>query len=134
MPLQVATPFPLFIKSLQPFSYYMSPFPNSEFRLPNSAFRFPSFVMGGYECADHINRSGVRVNLLSDTHHDTRVREDYAALKALGILTVREGIRWSFVERAPYDYDFSEVRNRIRAGLEAGIIQCWDLCHFGYPD
>lgn len=90
--------------------------------------------MGGFECADHINRSGVRVNLLSDTHHDTRVAEDYAALKAIGILTVREGIRWSFVERAPYDYDFEEVRNRIRAGLKAGITQCWDLCHFGYPD
>jgi beta-glucosidase/6-phospho-beta-glucosidase/beta-galactosidase len=95
---------------------------------------FSSFIMGGFECADHINRSGIRIDLLGDTHHNTRVTEDYAALKAIGITTVREGIRWGFVERAPYDYDFSEVRHRIRAGCQAGIQQCWDLCHFGYPD
>ncbi len=110
------------------------PVTHSTFRNPKSEIRFPSFLIGGFECADHINRSGVRVNLLSDTHHDTHVAEDYAALKAIGILTVREGIRWGFVERAPYDYDFEEVRNRIRAGLKAGVTQCWDMCHFGYPD
>ena len=95
---------------------------------------FPSFLIGGFECADHINRSGVRVDLLRDTGHDARVEEDYARLKDIGILTVREGIRWGLVERAPYDYDFREVRRRIRAGVQAGIVQCWDICHFGYPD
>lgn len=95
---------------------------------------FPSFILGGFECADHVNRSGIRVDLLGDTGHDLRVDEDYANLASMGIRSVREGIRWGFVEQRPFDYDFSEVINRIRAGLRHGIVQCWDICHFGYPD
>lgn len=95
---------------------------------------FQSFFIGGYECADHINRSGERVNLLKETEHDLRVREDYRDLLAIGINTVREGICWSAVETAPYLFDFTEVRNRIQAADEQGIQIIWDLCHFGYPD
>ncbi len=95
---------------------------------------FNSFFMGGYECADHINRSGRRINLLKETQHNVRVREDYALLSALGITTVREGICWSSVEQRPFIYDFREVQNRIAAAGELGIQQIWDLCHFGYPD
>jgi beta-glucosidase/6-phospho-beta-glucosidase/beta-galactosidase len=71
---------------------------------------------------------------LKTTGHEAHVARDYELLLSVGIRTVREGIRWGFVERAPYDYNFEEVRQRIRAGLQAGIVQCWDLCHFGYPD
>lgn len=95
---------------------------------------FNTFFMGGYECADHINRSGSRVNLLQETQHDTRVREDYNDLLTLGIKVVREGICWSAVETEPYLFDFSEVKNRIEAAEELGIQVIWDLCHFGYPD
>jgi beta-glucosidase/6-phospho-beta-glucosidase/beta-galactosidase len=95
---------------------------------------FNTFFMGGYECADLINNRGNRVDLLVETAHDTRVAEDYELLKQAGILTVREGIRWSVVETKPYVYDFSEVINRIQAAQEAGVQQCWDICHFGYPD
>lgn len=97
-----------------------------------SAFR--SFLMGGYECADHINRSGERVNLLFETEHHIRALEDYQLLHDLGIRTVREGICWSYVESRPGRYDFSEVGRRIRAAQLAGIQQVWDICHFGYPD
>lgn len=95
---------------------------------------FNSFFWGGFECADHINRSGDRINLLAETRHDQRVREDYRLLKEVGIRTVREGICWSKVEKVPYSYDFSEVKTRIAAADEMGIQQIWDLCHFGYPD
>lgn len=94
---------------------------------------FKTFFMGGYECADMINKKRRRVDLLSATSHDRYVEEDYRLLKTLGIYTVREGIRWSVVERDPYVYDFSEVENRIRAAQKAGIQQLWDICHFGYP-
>jgi len=90
--------------------------------------------MGGYECADHINRSGNRVNLLVETEHDIRVLEDYNQLLSLGIKVVREGICWSSVEKAPYVFDFSEVLNRMEAAASCGIQIIWDLCHFGYPD
>lgn len=95
---------------------------------------FQSFLWGGFECADHINRSGDRVNLLAETAHDIRVREDYGLLEPIGIRTVREGICWSRVERRPFVYDFSEVRKRLEVGQEMGIQQVWDMCHFGYPD
>jgi len=95
---------------------------------------FKSFLMGGFECADHINRSGQRINLLKETQHDVRVEEDYHALSLLGIKVVREGICWSEVERSPGFYDFSEVKNRISCAEKYGIQQIWDLIHFGYPD
>jgi beta-glucosidase/6-phospho-beta-glucosidase/beta-galactosidase len=90
--------------------------------------------MGGYECADHINRSGNRINLLSETEHDIRAAEDYALLSATGIRSVREGICWSSVEKKPFEYDFSEIKKRIHAAQENKIQIVWDLCHFGYPD
>jgi beta-glucosidase/6-phospho-beta-glucosidase/beta-galactosidase len=95
---------------------------------------FKSFFMGGFECSDHINRSGVRINLLDETEHSQRAYQDYKLLASKGIFTVREGICWSKVERAPRLYDFSEVVNRIKAADKYGIQQIWDLCHFGYPD
>ena len=95
---------------------------------------FHTFFIGGYECADLINNRGNRVDLLSLTGHDARVLEDYSLLREAGIQTVREGIRWSFVEKTPYQYDFSEVKQRMAAARLTGIQQLWDICHFGYPD
>jgi beta-glucosidase/6-phospho-beta-glucosidase/beta-galactosidase len=95
---------------------------------------FKSYFMGGFECADHINRSGDRINLLQETQHDIRVLEDYQLLKELGINTVREGICWSSLEPSPNIFDFSEVLQRIKAAEAVGIQQIWDLIHFGYPN
>lgn len=95
---------------------------------------FKTFFIGGYECADHINKHGNRVDLLQITAHDTRTEEDYILLSQLGIKTVREGIRWSVVEKTSGVYDFSEVLLRIKAAQKHGIQQLWDICHFGYPD
>ncbi|WP_281233945.1 hypothetical protein [Flavobacterium gelatinilyticum] len=96
--------------------------------------KFNTFFMGGFECADHINRSGERINLLKETQHDVRFHDDYEALAGIGIKTVREGICWSEVEKTPGVFDFSEVLNRMKAAEKLGIQQIWDLIHFGYPD
>lgn len=95
---------------------------------------FPSFFQGGFECADIVNNQGNRVDLLDLTFHHKRVAEDYSLLANLGIQTVREGIRWSVVEKQPYQYDFTEVGNRIMEAKKNGMQQVWDICHFGYPD
>jgi beta-glucosidase/6-phospho-beta-glucosidase/beta-galactosidase len=95
---------------------------------------FNSFFIGGFECSDHINRSGERINLLKETEHDVRVEEDYQLLKNNGILTVREGACWSIIEPRPFKYDFSSIKDRIAAADKYGITQVWDICHFGYPD
>jgi len=93
-----------------------------------------SFLMGGFECADHINRSGERINLQSETHHHIRVAEDYAALKRIGISVVREGVCWSEVEIKPFVFDFSRLLPFFKAAREYNIQIIWDLCHFGYPN
>ena len=95
---------------------------------------FNSYFIGGFECSDHINKSGERVNFLKETQHDVRVEEDYKLLIDLGIKTVREGICWSQVEAIKNEFDFSEVLNRIKIADKLGIQQIWDLVHFGYPD
>jgi len=95
---------------------------------------FQTFFMGGFECADHINRSGERINLLEETEHDIRVAEDYKLLSDIGIKVVREGICWSSVEKRAGKFDFSEVLFRMQAAEEYEIQQIWDLIHFGYPD
>jgi beta-glucosidase/6-phospho-beta-glucosidase/beta-galactosidase len=95
---------------------------------------FKSLLMGGFECSDHINRSGQRVDMLRETGHLEHVREDYRSLSELGIKTVREGICWSKAECGSCRYDFSGVFSRIQAANEFGMQVIWDICHFGYPD
>lgn len=90
--------------------------------------------MGGYECTDQLNTHGDRVDFLHVTDHLRQIREDYGLLKEFNIKTVREGLRWSQVERQPYHYDFSTLDRMLEAGWRCGIQQVWDICHFGYPD
>lgn len=101
---------------------------------PSFKSPFKSFWMAGYECSDKLNAFGKRVDFLNITKHLDFIYEDYALLKKFNISTVREGIRWSFVERQPYQYDFSVVGEMIKAAKHCGIQQVWDLCHFGFPD
>ena len=95
---------------------------------------FASFWMAGYECADHLNTYGNRVDFLNTTGHIDLIYEDYARLKDFNISTVREGIRWSYVEQRPYTYNFAVVQQMLKAARLCGIRQVWDLCHFGYPE
>src|SRR5437868_13616201 len=95
---------------------------------------FQSFWMGGFECSDKLNTWGNRIDILKETNHLALIDEDYIRLKDFKISTVREGIRWSQVEIAPYTYNWSEVAELINAGKRHYIQQVWDLCHFGFPD
>lgn len=95
---------------------------------------FSSYFIGGFECADHLNRAGDRVNLLKETEHHLRTEEDYRLLLNIGITSVREGIIWSAVEKIEGEYDFAEVLNRLKIAERLGIQVTWDLIHFGYPD
>lgn len=94
---------------------------------------FKSFWMAGYECSDQLNHYGDRVDLLMLTGHIDQIEQDYELLTPLQIATVREGIRWSIVEKQPYQYDFSTVELMLKAGKAKNIQQIWDICHFGYP-
>jgi beta-glucosidase/6-phospho-beta-glucosidase/beta-galactosidase len=95
---------------------------------------FRSFWMAGFECTDQQNAFGHRVDFLTLTGHLQLLDEDYQAIQGVGLRTVREGIRWSQVEKTPYHYDWSTVLLLLQAGRRHGVQQVWDLCHFGYPD
>ncbi|MDB5240743.1 MAG: amine oxidase [Spirosoma sp.] len=95
---------------------------------------FQSFWWAGYECTDQLNAFGNRVDFLPLTGHLALLKEDYEDLKPFNIGTVREGIRWSQVEKKAYQYDWRVVETMLAEGHRQGVQQVWDLCHFGYPD
>jgi beta-glucosidase/6-phospho-beta-glucosidase/beta-galactosidase len=95
---------------------------------------FNSFLMGGFECSTHKDRGGRRMDLISSTRHDEFATQDYARLAELGIRTCRDGLRWHLIEREPFRYDFSSVKNQVAASHETGVQVMWDYFHYGYPD
>ncbi|MCW3090932.1 MAG: amine oxidase [Ferruginibacter sp.] len=119
---------------LEPIDYFIDEPVALQRDLPTKSNPFKSFWMAGFECTDKLNAFGNRVDLLTLTGHLQLINEDYKRLSLLGLTTVREGIRWSHVEKKPYEYDWSEVAAMIRTGQENNIQQIWDLCHFGFPD
>lgn len=94
---------------------------------------FASFWQAGYEGADHINPHGTRLAMNLTNAHQTRVKEDYAALKAFDIKSVRESVGWRLTDRDG-EYDFSSLISRIEAAQEHDIQICWTLCHYGWPE
>lgn len=103
-------------------------------QITNKRNPFKSFWMAGYECTDKLNVFGSRVDFLKLTGHLDMLEEDYDNLSLFKMKTVREGIRWSQVEKKPFEYDWTTVETMIRCGIKKGIQQVWDICHFGYPD
>jgi hypothetical protein len=106
---------------------------------PSAPCLFPSFFLAGFECATPINRHGERIDPLAATEHDRRAREDYQALRRVGIQAVREGARWSLIEPGGWRpvrarYDFRALCSFVEAALETGMTVIWDLFHYGYPE
>jgi hypothetical protein len=103
---------------------------------------FQSFWMGGFECSTHrlprrkaLGRfAGTRLDLIAATRHDEFVLEDYTRLQDLGIRTVRDGVRWHQIEKAPSSYDFSSLVPMLRAARQTQTQVIWDLLHYGWPD
>jgi beta-glucosidase/6-phospho-beta-glucosidase/beta-galactosidase len=95
---------------------------------------FQSFFMGGFECSTHRLHSGRRLDVIAATSHDRFARKDYERLAAVGMRTVRDGIRWHLIETRPGVYDFSTVVPMLAAAGEAGVQVIWDVLHYGWPD
>ncbi len=94
---------------------------------------FQSFWMAGFESACHINSKGQRLDMIAVTQHDVLADEDYANLRALGLSTARDGVRWHLVDRAGR-YDFSSLTPLAEAARRHGIQVIWNLLHYGWPD
>lgn len=94
---------------------------------------FYSFWQGGYEGTDHVNSSGLSLDMNASNQHRMRVREDYFHLQPFGIRTVRESIGWRLAEQVHSHYDFSFLEPTIQAAQELDIQILWTLCHYGWP-
>lgn len=95
---------------------------------------FASFFMGGFECSTHRLRTGRRLDLIAATRHDEFCRQDYARLRAAGMRTARDGLRWHLIETFPGHYDFSSVLPMLQAARDLDLQVIWDLMHYGWPD
>lgn len=94
---------------------------------------FRSFFMGGFESAYHVNIYGHRVDMIASTRHDRNAAEDYAKARQIGMLTVRDAIRWPLVDRGGR-YDLSSFTPMLEASLREDVQVIWTLCHYGWPD
>jgi hypothetical protein len=95
---------------------------------------FQSFVQAGFECATHRNIHKKRIDVAASSRHLEFLRQDYERLLAIGIRTVREGVRWHVVEPAPGVYNLASAESLYEAAACAGIEIVLDLMHFGWPD
>ena len=94
---------------------------------------FKTRWLAGFEGACHINIAGQRLDMLVANQHDRYVRQDYALLKTQGIETVRDGVRWTLIEKNG-SFDFSSLAPFVEAAEAEGIQVIWTLCHYGWPD
>ena len=82
---------------------------------------FRSFYMGGFECSTHRLRSGRRLDVVGSTAHDRFAIDDYRRLAAVGMRTIRDGVRWHLIERTPHVYDFGSVLPMFDAARRASV-------------
>ena len=92
-------------------------------------------MQGGFESSTHRRaHDRKRVDVIAASHHDTLAAHDYGELAKLGILTVRDGLRWHLIERQPGRYDWSSLDRQLAAANAIGTEVIWDLLHYGWPD
>ena len=97
-------------------------------------FTFDSFFQAGFECSSHRRKDGVRLDLIKATAHDKHALNDYRQCRELGFRTLRDGLRWHLIEKAPGQYDWSSWMPMLEAAESVGVQICWDLFHYGAPN
>jgi hypothetical protein len=97
-------------------------------------FTFDSFFQAGFECSSHRRKDGVRLDLIKATAHDKHALNDYRQCRELGFRTLRDGLRWHLIEKAPGQYDWSSWMPMLEAAESVGVQVSWDLFHYGSPD
>lgn len=95
--------------------------------------QIPGFFFGGYECSTQIDRTGRRRDMVAETQHDRFRHDDYAAVRAVGMSVIREGVPWHQIDRGG-TLDLSHFDALVTATVQHGITPIWDLFHYGFPD
>ncbi len=91
-------------------------------------------MMGGFESCYTLNEHYRRLDLLCDTQHDIKCREDYKLLKEIGVFTVRESLAWHQIDKGIGIYDFSRFIPMMQIAQEEGMEVIWSLNHFDFPE
>lgn len=89
--------------------------------------------MAGFEGADHVNSSGIPLDMDALTQHEQFTQSDYEVLHDFGIETVRESVGWRLVEKNG-QFDFSSLQRKLDAARRCNMQILWTLCHYGWPD
>lgn len=93
-----------------------------------------SSLMGGWESATHRLRDGRRLDVIAATGHDRLAARDYAAMRAIGLQTCRDALRWHLIDRGGRHFDFASFTPMLHAARAQGVQVIWDLMHYGFPD
>ena len=100
---------------------------------PTGLFR--SFLQGRFESSTRRRANDRnRLDVIAASYHDVFAAHDYAELAKLGILTVRDVLRWHLIEAEFGRYDWSSLDREREAAIAIGTDGIWDLLHYGWPD
>jgi beta-glucosidase/6-phospho-beta-glucosidase/beta-galactosidase len=94
---------------------------------------FDSFFLAGFESACHINKSGLRLDMLALTQHNVQASTDYGLLRSFNIRTVRDGTCWPLIEHGG-TFDFSSLLPLLEAARQHEMQVIWNVFHYGSPD
>ncbi|MCC3154946.1 family 1 glycosylhydrolase [Hymenobacter sp. BT770] len=97
---------------------------------PNN-FMFATGIECSYPTIDH---GRTRRDLLAETGHYDRYKEDLGLVRDLGLKSLRYGLPYYSIHKGPgkYDWDFADAAMAEIKRL--GITPILDLMHFGVPD
>jgi glycosyltransferase involved in cell wall biosynthesis len=94
---------------------------------------FQGFWMGGFEGADHVNASGVALDMALVSGHLQRLDEDHRRCAQMGLRTVRESIGWRLAESGQGRIDLSRAQHIAASAHRHGLQVLWTLMHYGLP-
>jgi len=94
---------------------------------------FHGFWMGGFEGADHVNGSGMALDLVAASGHLARLEEDHRRAAQAGMRCVRESVGWRLSESASGAIDLRRALRTQASAHRHGLQVLWTVVHYGLP-
>ncbi|UOQ66393.1 family 1 glycosylhydrolase [Hymenobacter volaticus] len=89
----------------------------------------------GIECSYPTIAGGtIRRDLLAETDHYNRYKEDLGLVKEMGLKVLRYNLPYYLIQKAPGKYDWEFADKAMAEIRRLGITPILDLMHFGVPD
>jgi hypothetical protein len=89
--------------------------------------------IAGFEGADHVNASGVALDMVAMSGHLQRLDEDYRRVAQAGFGAVRESIGWRLAEDRDGRIDLTRTLRMAECARRHGLAVHWTLMHYGVP-